>query len=190
MKVIIGDLLKQKTDYDIIIHGCNCFSTMGAGIARQIKAEIPEAFQVDINSKLSPIEKLGGFTFTQNHKPTIVNAYTQYGFRGKRDLEYAAVKSALRSINTKVTGKKIALPLIGAGLAGGNWEIIKKIIELELKDNDVTVIIWDRDVANFKYADNYVPPAPIPIVQPGIVTPSSPPTQQKIQPLFGLNDLI
>lgn len=33
MKYIIGDLLKLADDgqFDVIVHGCNCFNTMGAG---------------------------------------------------------------------------------------------------------------------------------------------------------------
>jgi O-acetyl-ADP-ribose deacetylase (regulator of RNase III) len=42
------------------------------------------------------------------------------------------------------TGKKIGLPLIGAGLAGGDWTIIEKIIEEELEGEDVTVVVWER----------------------------------------------
>ena len=35
IKYIKGDLIKlaQKGKFDIIAHGCNCFCTMGAGIA-------------------------------------------------------------------------------------------------------------------------------------------------------------
>ena len=39
------------------------------------------------------------------------------------------------------SGKHIGLPKIGAGLAGGDWNIIKKIIQTELKDCKVTVVI-------------------------------------------------
>lgn len=38
MKVITGNLIKLAIngDFDVIIHGCNCFCKMGAGIAKQI----------------------------------------------------------------------------------------------------------------------------------------------------------
>jgi O-acetyl-ADP-ribose deacetylase (regulator of RNase III) len=38
----------------------------------------------------------------------------------------------------------IGLPQIGAGLAGGDWETIKQIIKQELKDCDVTVVIYNK----------------------------------------------
>ena len=39
MKIIQGDLLQlaKQGDFDVIIQGCNCFCTMGAGIAKSIK---------------------------------------------------------------------------------------------------------------------------------------------------------
>ena len=43
---IKGDLIKlaQAGEFDVIVQGCNCFNTMGSGLAKQIKAEIPEAY--------------------------------------------------------------------------------------------------------------------------------------------------
>jgi len=38
---------------------------------------------------------------------------------------------------------KFALPMIGAGLGGGNWQKIKGIIEDVFKQEDVTVIEYD-----------------------------------------------
>lgn len=34
--------------------------------------------------------------------------------------------------------------MIGSHLAGGDWGIIKKIIQSELKDCDVTIVIFDK----------------------------------------------
>mgnify|MGYP001795501660 FL=1 len=42
MKTIKGDLVKLaiKGEFDLIIHGCNCFCTMGAGIAKTIRSHL------------------------------------------------------------------------------------------------------------------------------------------------------
>jgi hypothetical protein len=39
MKTVYGDLVKLAIagNFDVIVHGCNCYHTMGAGIAKQIK---------------------------------------------------------------------------------------------------------------------------------------------------------
>ena len=46
-------------------------------------------------------------------------------------------------MNYRFKGKHIGLPKIGAGLAGGDWERIKGIIQKELKDCEVTIVIYD-----------------------------------------------
>jgi len=39
---------------------------------------------------------------------------------------------------------KVGLPKIGAGLGGGDWSIISKIIEEELGEFDVTIYVLDE----------------------------------------------
>jgi hypothetical protein len=41
-------------------------------------------------------------------------------------------------------GKKIGLPMIGAGLAGGDWDHIKYLIQKELRDCQVTIVIYKK----------------------------------------------
>lgn len=77
-----------------------------------------------------------------------VNCYTQYGFGAnhkngtKAPIDYEALTLCLRKINHTFKGMHIAVPQIGCGLAGGDWNIVKKIIQQELKDCDVTVVIY------------------------------------------------
>jgi len=40
----------------------------------------------------------------------------------------------------KFSGKRIAYPLLGAGLAGGDWDIISKIISKVLENEDHTLV--------------------------------------------------
>jgi len=46
----------------------------------------------------------------------------------------------MRAVKKNFSGKRIGYPLIGAGLARGNWEVIKKIIEEELSDENHTLV--------------------------------------------------
>jgi len=46
----------------------------------------------------------------------------------------------MRIIKNDFSGKRIGYPLIGAGLAGGNWRIISKIIDEELNGEDHTLV--------------------------------------------------
>lgn len=147
MKTTKGDLIKlaKAGEFDLIVHGCNCYCAMGAGIAKGIKAEFPEAYEVDQQTKSGDRSKLGDCTFaeveTDGRKLIVVNAYTQFDFRGGGALvDYDAVRSCMKWIAKNYPDHRIGLPKIGAGLAGGDWEKISRIIDEELGDADVTLV--------------------------------------------------
>jgi O-acetyl-ADP-ribose deacetylase (regulator of RNase III) len=144
IKYVEGDLVRDSDQYEVIAHCCNCFCTMGAGIAPQIKHKFPEAYVADCTTTAGDQTKLGTITYTENTTPIVVNLYGQYDYKGRQfgrmDLDYAALRSALAAMKEKFTGKKIGLPMIGSGLAGGSWEIIERIIQEELNGEDVTIV--------------------------------------------------
>lgn len=147
MKTIEGDLilLAQKGEFDVIIHGCNCFCTMGAGIAKSIKKEFPEAFQADKKTEYGDKNKLGKISWakakSEKGELIIVNGYTQYNWKGiGRKVNYEAVRNVFQTVKKLFSGLKIGYPAIGAGLAGGDWKIISNIIEEELINEDHTFV--------------------------------------------------
>lgn len=147
MKTIQGDLIKLATDgkFDVIIHGCNCQCDMGAGIAKVIRDAFPKAFEADCQTKVGDHDKLGNITQAiisiNNHKLTIVNGYTQYHWKGNGVLvDYDALRSVMKKVKEKFSGKRIGYPKIGAGLAGGDWNIISQIIDEELYGEDQTLV--------------------------------------------------
>lgn len=174
-KEINGNLitLTKEGKFDVISHGCNCFSTMGAGIAPQMAREFGcDIYQLELIGK--NYDKLGRIDYQLNsimekdgehriYNPMInklnfsldgwtlkkdvyvVNSYTQFSYGKNHNdgvlnpLDYEALTLCMRKINHEFKGKHIGLPRIGAGL-GGDWNKIKKIIQTELKDCDVTVV--------------------------------------------------
>lgn len=169
-KEVHGDLiaLAKQGEFDVIAHGCNCLSTMGAGLAPQMaKAFGCDKFEMELHG--ADVNKLGNIdyqTFVLGEKAiwsledaknnrdepelTVVNAYTQYKYgRNHRDgvhrpIDYEALTLCLRKMNTIFAGKRIGLPQIGAGLAGGDWDLIQTIIKHELADCKVTVVIYKK----------------------------------------------
>lgn len=143
---IVGNLitLAKKGHFDLIAHGCNCKKNMGKGIAKELKGAFPMAYEID---KSSP-SKLGTISVCDHYQPMciVVNAYTQYnlgaGGHGKDSdhNRYEAIRSCMRLINERFPEKHIGLPLIGAGLAGLKWSKVKKIIQEELKNMNVTIV--------------------------------------------------
>jgi O-acetyl-ADP-ribose deacetylase (regulator of RNase III) len=117
---------------------------MGAGIAPQIKHKFPEAYEADCETQSGDESKLGTITYTENTTPIVVNLYGQFDYTGRRsgkmDLDYDALRSALKAMREKFTGKTFGLPMIGAGLAGGDWNVIEAIIEEEMRGEYVTIV--------------------------------------------------
>lgn len=147
MKEIHGNLLSlaEQGKFDVIIHGCNCFHVMGGGIAYQIKNKFPQAYDADLKTGRGDRSKLGTYSFAHHPKAnlTIVNAYTQYAFgRDRVHVNYPAIRSVFRAIRLNFAGQKIGYPMIGAGLAGGDWNAISSIIEEELRGEDNTLVIY------------------------------------------------
>jgi O-acetyl-ADP-ribose deacetylase (regulator of RNase III) len=157
VKTVKGDLLKLFKDgeFDAIVHGCNCFHTMGAGIAAQISKQFPVAFSQDVkHSKHGDRNKLGTFTTAWTAFGLIVNAYTQF-YPGIEDQDvlnksikevFAGLDSQIRFFIDKDVDKDNALvgiPRIGAGLAGGDWETIEGIINGASPRLSITVVEYD-----------------------------------------------
>ena len=163
---IEGDLIKlaKEAKFDVIVHGCNCFSTMGAGIAPQMaKAFGCDKYSLEANVYKGAFHKLGNIEYekVQIYKGivlsnfneeakwlTVVNAYTQFMYGTNhtdgvsKPLDYEALTLCLRKINHIFKGQHIGMPKIGSGLAGGDWDRIKDIIQVELRDMQVSVIIY------------------------------------------------
>lgn len=158
MEIIKGDLinLAKEGRFNAIAHGCNLQHNFGAGIAKQIAINFPIAEQVD---KETYEPKLGEISvaFDIKHNLNIINCYTQiwYGKPYKRNsrnfikedtskARYNAIRECMKKINREFSGLHIGLPLIGAGLAGLNWNTIQIYIEDELTDMDVTIVKYKK----------------------------------------------
>jgi len=151
MKTIKGDLLDLAEEglFDVIMHGCNCLCNMGSGIAKTIKDKYPQAYRADCETIKGDKNKLGDYSYSiigKDKQVILVNAYTQYSYsRDKVDVDYEAVESVFKKIKKDFSGKRIGYPLIGAGVAGGDWNIIETIINRELTGEDHTLVRFEPD---------------------------------------------
>lgn len=147
MQTVRGDLLALALvgDFDVIIHGCNCMNTMGAGIAKSIKQHFPAAYAADLATQKGSRNKLGTYSHAtvdcEGRELTVVNAYTQFNYRGRGvKADYDAIRSAFQKVKLDFGGKRIGYPMIGAGLAGGDWAVISQIIDEELAGENHTLV--------------------------------------------------
>ena len=140
IKTQTGNLLNVTTGH--IVHGCNAQGVMGSGVALAIKRKYPTAYQAyrdeyELNGLVL------GYAYDYSVTPylKIWNAITQQGFGAPtRNVSYDAIQTCFEQVNRYIAdegrhgaddrqAKEIHIPLIGAGLGGGNWNIIKTIIE-------------------------------------------------------------
>jgi O-acetyl-ADP-ribose deacetylase (regulator of RNase III) len=151
IQYVKGDLL--HADCKFILHGCNSFGVMGSGVAKLIRQKWPKAYQDYKDRYDSYGLKLGEVIASkQDDGKIILNAITQE-FYGKDDrvyVSYWAIANVIKTIDdiAKDTNKempgtpfKIAMPMIGSGLGGGDWKVIEAIIENESKNIQPVVYI-------------------------------------------------
>lgn len=136
MKIIYkkGDICDAEERY--IAHGCNARGVMGSGVAKALRNRWPKVYESYHRVYIEQGLEVGAVHITTVQSDKIVcNCITQryYGHDGERYLSYTGLTNCMRTLNVIIGDSAIAMPKIGAGLAGGDWEIIKGIIESELK---------------------------------------------------------
>lgn len=133
LKHIKGNLLDlaENGEFDVVVHGANCFNTMNGGIAREIRTRYPHVAAIDAQTKPGDYTKLGNWTVGRATDDfVIINAYTQYGMSTGEDVfEYAAFELICQKLVHVYGHLRIGIPYIGMGLANGNKEIILDMID-------------------------------------------------------------
>lgn len=136
-------------------HQCNCFHTMGAGIAAAIKAKYPEAYEADLKfGRRGDTSKLGKFSTVKTYDEKYVyNLYGQYNMgTWKRQTSYDALCNALTGVKEHALNnmvKRLGFPRnMGCMLGGGDWRVVYALIQSVFEGDD-----------NFEiYICNYTPP--------------------------------
>lgn len=145
IEVLKGDLLEKIDEFNVIVHGCNCFCVMGAGIALQIKKKFPQAYMADLDTVAGDKSKLGTYTKAMHNQTTIINAYTQYSTTNEVNVDYNAIREVFTKLNKHYSGSLVGIPKIGAGLAGGDWDKIYNIISEVTPDLYIKVIEYESN---------------------------------------------
>lgn len=136
-------------------HQCNCFHTMGAGIAAAIKTKYPEAYEADLKfGRRGDTSKLGKFSTVKTYDEKYVyNLYGQYNMgTWKRQTSYDALCNALTGVKEHATNnlvKRLGFPRnMGCALGGGDWRVVYALLQSVFEGDD-----------NFEiYICNYTPP--------------------------------
>lgn len=137
-----GDLLESGVY--AIAHGCNDKGIMGSGIAAQIRKRYPHVYETYNNKYNEYGLRLGSIHIVTGSEKLVVNMITQGLYETpmnelepKRFASYEAIAECMLRADynlSKAGYVELGMPMIGAGLGGGDWNIIESIIESNLKN--------------------------------------------------------
>ena len=144
MKYLTGNLITMALngEFDVIVHGCNCHNRMKSGFAKELVERIPEAEAADNKTIHGDEDKLGNYSMAIKGNLFVVNAYTQYRYGTDQvQVDYGAMRDVFKLIKRDFSGKRIGFPLIGCGLAGGDWNKVSAIIDDVLVGENYTCVV-------------------------------------------------
>ena len=153
LKLKQADLFEtfESLPNSFLVHCCNCFHTMGAGVAAEVRRRYPEAYRADLETPRGDPRKLGTTSSASVGNRRVFNLYGQFSFGGGRDLDYDALERGLRVIAAEAS-KQSALGIrtvivtykIGCGLAGGDWGEVFSILDRVGGEYDVDIVVADK----------------------------------------------
>jgi hypothetical protein len=148
----------------LIIHCCNDIGGWGAGFVlalnkRDIEPEsvyrawhkICKEYRIDGKEKSTGKFELGEVQFSEFAEPTlfVANMIGQHKTGKDEDgnppIRYCAIRKALRKVRryARKHNMTVHAPRFGSDLAGGDWNVIEKIIEEELTTRGISVTVYD-----------------------------------------------
>ena len=164
-----GDIFTE--DVEAIVNTVNCVGVMGRGIALQFKKQFPENFKAYEaackQKKVVPGKMFVYETGSLIDPKYIINFPTKRHWRGASRMEdIEAGLQNLAEVITKLNIKSIALPPLGAGLGGLDWDKVRACIENRLsKLSGVEIIVFEPKGA--PEAEKMVKNRKVPKMTPG-----------------------
>jgi O-acetyl-ADP-ribose deacetylase (regulator of RNase III) len=148
-RYIKGDITETELEY--IAHGVNTQNVMGSGVAKVLFTKWPQV-KSDYHGYCNGHEAIGysidlgevNIVCTEDDL-TVFNCFTQefYGYDGDRYVNYAAIVKCFNTILDYMPHRsKLAIPKIGCGLAGGDWNIVEQLINDTVGD-DLEIWVYE-----------------------------------------------
>lgn len=144
IKYVKGDATRPIGDGNkIIVHVCNDIGGWGAGfvLALSRRWDAPEKAYRSLSKEDL---KLGNVQLVRVEEDIVVanmiGQHLCWAENGKPPIRYNAIAKALKEVNEHAVANNATIhcPRFGAGLAGGDWNMIEKIIR-DAVTVDVTV---------------------------------------------------
>ncbi len=143
----IGNLLNSEAE--ALVNTVNTVGVMGKGIALQFKNMFPNNYKLYVNACKSKELKIGKLLVTEEEtllsgKKIIINFPTKTNWRLPSEYQYieAGLVELVKVIEEKNI-KSIAIPPLGSGHGGLDWNRVKQLLEKYLTDVDCDIYIYE-----------------------------------------------
>ncbi|MEZ8987936.1 macro domain-containing protein [Vibrio breoganii] len=121
---------------NVLVHNANIHNSFGRGFALSLYRRYPQSFIADSATVKGDKSKLGTYSVAnvvspKGHQFSIINVYGQAFMNADQDVccvDYTALQKGLDAIAVQYKTESIVYPMIGAGLAGGSWLTISRMI--------------------------------------------------------------
>lgn len=148
---ITGNILESKAE--ALVNTVNTQGVMGKGIALQFKKEFPVNFRIYEEACKNKTFHIGDLLVTEESslhagKKIIINFPTKNNWR--LPSEYSYIEAGLSALVKEIKErgiKSIAIPPLGAGNGGLNWQKVKTILHNYLSDVDTEIFIYEPTAA-------------------------------------------
>lgn len=138
---VSGNLFDNEYGAQALAHGCNCRGAMGAGIAVEFKKQYPIMYNqykgmCDRHElELGDVYYWTNKGFTDGSQPDVFNIMIKDDWRNKADTHGLFVGlEKMKSVADQMGIHSIAIPRIGAGYGGLNWNEVYAIILIIFRD--------------------------------------------------------
>lgn len=165
-----GNILEENVE--ALVNSVNCVGVMGRGIALQFKKAYPENFAAYVAAcQRKEVQPGRMFVFETGYLTNprlIINFPTKRHWRGKSRLE--DIEAGLHALVLEIQQRNIrsiALPALGSGLGGLEWEEVRKLIDTILGPlEQVRVVVYEPGEP-FDSAPSSLNEGEIPAMTPG-----------------------
>lgn len=144
IKYMSGDMFESKAE--CLVNPVNCEGCMGKGVAYLFKTKFPENNKSYIKACKEKTLHVGTIHVFKERETTIVNFPTKNRWRESSKLSYVetaldALVEALPTLNVA----SIAIPALGCGCGGLDWQTVKELMEKKLDPvaDNFTFLIYE-----------------------------------------------
>jgi len=150
IQYVTGNLLESNAE--ALVNTVNTIGVMGKGIALQFKNTFPNNFKLYAKACKNDEIKIGELLVTEDDsmftgKKMIINFPTKTTWR--KPSEYSYIVEGLIDLVKIIKErniKSIAIPPLGSGNGGLNWNKVKLILEKYLSDVDCVIYIYQPGI--------------------------------------------